>query len=295
MRMKDNILTTWKSRDVRKTSSLGPMFISSADSRSQGSTLGKTFIPAGPAPPSGMLRGSGGGNMSAVSLLAFKPVAPSPGIPVAPGLSSYLQQPLASSFPVMGPPTGYNFDPIMGWPLKASTPNILSRSSNVRDVSAPTSLSLHVTGQSNLPGLSQEEHPLVVGPPSRSSRVVVGGRVPTVTVSSSAAKTTPSSSNTTPMISTSSSNVTGGDACRVILQHLTYSPNSTLAGAGVGRGAGRPAKRSAGRGQGLASLCTDKDGNGVSRGRSVPSPPVRRSEQDPAVTYLEAASRPPGE
>ena len=37
----------------------------------------------------------------------------------------------------------------------------------------------------------------------------------------------------------------------------------------------------------------DKDGNSVGRGWSIPSPPVKRSEWDPAVTYLEAASRPP--
>ena len=178
MHMKDNILAMWKSRDARKTSSLRPTFISSADSRSQGSTLGKTFTPAGPTALSDMLHGSGGGNTGAVSLSAFKPVVPSLGIPVAPRLSSYLQEPLASSFSAIGPPTVYNFDPIMGQPLKVSTPNILSQSSNVQDVSAPTSLSLHVTGQSNLPGLSQEECPLVVGPLSHSSRVVVGGRVP---------------------------------------------------------------------------------------------------------------------
>ena len=214
MHMKDDILAMWKSRDVRKTSSLGPTFISSADSRSRGSTLGKTFIPRGPAPPSSMLCGPGGGGTSAVSSSAFKPVAPPPGIPLAPGLSSYLQQPLPSSFPVMGPPAEYNFNPITGRPLKASTPDILSQSSNLQDVLAPTSISLRVTGLSNLPGLSQEERPLVVGPPSHSSRVVVGGRVPTVTVSSSTAKTTLSSSNTAPMISTSSSNMTEGDACR---------------------------------------------------------------------------------
>ena len=34
MHMKENILATWKSRDARKTSSLGPMFVPSADSRS---------------------------------------------------------------------------------------------------------------------------------------------------------------------------------------------------------------------------------------------------------------------
>ena len=224
MHMKDDILAMWKSRDMRKTSSLRPTFVSSADSRSQGSTLGKTFIPRGPAPPSSVLHGPGGGGMSAMSSSAFKPVAPPPRIPLAPRLSSYLQKPLLSSFPVMGLPTEYNFDPITGWPLKASTPNILSWSSNLWDVLAPTSISSCVTGLSNLPRLSQEECPLVVGPPSHSSRVVVGGRVPMVTMSSSTAKTTLSSSNMAPMISTSSSNVTGGDARRVILQHPTSSP-----------------------------------------------------------------------
>ena len=50
MCMKDDILATWKSRDARKTSSLGPTFVSSTDSRSQESTLGKTFNPRGPVP-----------------------------------------------------------------------------------------------------------------------------------------------------------------------------------------------------------------------------------------------------
>ena len=54
MHMKEDILATWKSRDARKTSSLGPTFVSAADSRSRGSTLGKTFIPEGPAPSSGV-------------------------------------------------------------------------------------------------------------------------------------------------------------------------------------------------------------------------------------------------
>ena len=231
MRMKDDILATWKSRDMRKTSTLGPTFISSADSRSQGSTLGKTFIPRGPAPPSGVLHGPGGGGTSAMSSSAFKPVTPPPGIPLAPGLSPYLQEPLPTSFPVMGLPAEYNFDPITRQPLKASTPDIFSCSSHLRDVLVPISISPHVTGPSNLPGLSQEECPLVVGPPSHSSRVVVGGRVPTVTVSTSAAETTlSSSSNMAPRISTSSSNVTGGDVHRVIWQHPTSSPSRALAG-----------------------------------------------------------------
>ena len=264
MCMKDDILATWKSRDVRKTSSLGPTFISSADSRSQGSTLGRTFIPGGPTPPSGALCGpGGGGGMSAVSLSFFRPLAPPPRIPSMSGLSPYLQELLPTSFPTMGPPTEYNFNPITGWPLKASTPNIFSWSSQPRDVSLPTSTSPHVTGLSNLPGLSQEECPLVVGPLSCSSRVVAGGRVPMVTVSSSAAKTTLSSSpNMAPRISTSSSNVTGGDVHRVIQQHPPSSPNRMLAGAGVGRGsARRPAKQNAGRGQVLASMLADRGGD----------------------------------
>ena len=319
MRMKDDILATWKSRDVRKISSLRPTFISSADSRSQGSTLGKTFIPGGPVPPSGVLHCPGGGGMSAVSLSVFKPLAPPPGIPLVPRLSHYLQEPLPTSFSVMGPPVEYNFDPITGWPLKASTPDIFSQSSQLQDVLLPTSLSPHVTGLLNLPRLNQEERPLVVGPPSRSSRVVVGRRVPTVTVSSSAAERTLSPSpNTAPRISTSSSNVTGEDTYRVIWQHSTSSPSRVLAGAVVGRGSTRrPTKQSTGRGQGLASMLVDRGGNGAGRGRFIPSPPVGRPEQGrrqggthtesslcpavmmqlnhqgPAVTYSEAASRPP--
>ena len=123
MHMKDDILATWKSRDVRKTSSLRPTFVSSADSRSRGSTLGKTFIPRGPAPPSSVLHGpGGGGGMSAVSSSVFKPLAPPPGIPLTSGLSPYLQELLPTSFPMMGPPTGYNFDPITGRPLKVINP-----------------------------------------------------------------------------------------------------------------------------------------------------------------------------
>ena len=263
MSMKDDILAMWKSRDMRKTLSLRPMFISSVDSRSQGSTLGRTFIPRGPTPPSSALHGPGGGGMSAVSSSFFKPLAPPPRIPSTSGLSPYIQELLPTSFPMVGLPVGYNFDPVTGQPLKASTPDIFSPSSQPWDVSLPTSTSPCVTGLLNLPGLSQEECPLVVGPPSHSSRVVAGRRVPTVTVSSSAAETTLSSSpSMAPRISTSSSNVTGGDVHRVIWQHPPSSPNRMLAGAGVGRGsARRPTKWNAGRGQVLADMLADKGGN----------------------------------
>ena len=192
MRMKEHILAMWKSRDARKTLSLRPMFISSADSRSRGSTLGKTFIPGEPAPSSGVPRGPGGGGGDAIvtSSSVFKPLAPPPGIPIAPGLSHYLQDPLPASFPMMGPPAEYNFDPITGWPLRASTPDIFSLSSQPRDVSLPTSASPRVMSLSNLLGLSVEECPLVVGSTSRSTRVVTGEKMQIVTVFPSTAETT---------------------------------------------------------------------------------------------------------
>ena len=113
MSMKDDILAMWKSRDVRKTSSLGPTFISSADSKSQGSTLGRTFIPGGATAASGALHGPGGG-MGEVSSSFFRPLAPPPGIPSMSGLLPYLQELLPTSFPTMGLPAEYNFDPITG-------------------------------------------------------------------------------------------------------------------------------------------------------------------------------------
>ena len=105
--------------------------------------------------------------------------------------------------------------------------------------------------------------------------------------------------------------------CRVIQQNPASSPNRVLAGSGVGRDAARrPTKQSTGRGQGLAGMLVDS-ARGAGRGQSTPSPPVGRSgqgerwtstrtesglppavmmqldHQGPAVTYLEAASRPP--
>ena len=110
--------------------------------QSQGSTLGKTFIPAGPAPSSGVPHGpGGGGDMIATSSSVFKPLTPPPGIPIAPRLSHYLQDPLPTSFPVMGPPTEYKLQPHNGTAPRASTPDVLSLSSQPWDVSLLTSAS----------------------------------------------------------------------------------------------------------------------------------------------------------
>ena len=281
MHLKESILRTWKSRDARKTSSLGPTFVSSADSGSRGSTLGKTFKPGQPAPSSSVLRGPGGsGDAIATSSSAFKPLAPPPGIPIAPGLSHYLQDPMPASFPAMGPSAKYNFNPIMGRPLRASTPDAFSRFSQSQDVSLPTSVSPRVMSLSDLLGSSIEECPLVVGSTSHSSRVVMGERMQITTVFLSAAETTLYlSSITAPRISTSSSNVIGGDVRRVIRQDSAPSPNRVLAGSGVGRGtARRPTKQSTGRGQGLAGMVAES-ARRVGRGQSTPSPPVGRSGQ----------------
>ena len=146
----------------------------------------------------------------------------------------------------------------------------------------------------------------------------MGERMQITTVFPSAADTTLSSSATTaPRISTSSSNVVEGDTRRVIRRDQAPSPNRVLAGSGVGRGtARRPVKQSTGRGQGLAGMLADSAGR-VGRGQSTPLPPIGRpgqgkrqtstrtepglppavtmqlDHQGPAVTYLEAASRPP--
>ena len=113
MSMKDNILAKWKSRDARKTLSLGPTFVSSADSKGQGSTLGRTFISGGATASSGALCGPGGGT-GEVSSSFFRPLAPPPRIPSMSGLSPYIQGLLPTSFPTMGMPVEYNFDPITG-------------------------------------------------------------------------------------------------------------------------------------------------------------------------------------
>ena len=116
MGMKDDILAMWKSRDRRRTSSLRPTFISlSVDSKEQGSTLGKTFIPRG-ATASISAPHSPSDSMGEALLPFFRPLAPPPGIPSTSGLSPYIQELLPTSFPTVGTPTEYNFDPITGDP-----------------------------------------------------------------------------------------------------------------------------------------------------------------------------------
>ena len=115
MDLKNNILTTWKSRDRSRTLSLRPTFTSSSvGSKEQGSTLGKMFTSVSAAMSIGALC-SPGYSLGETSSPFFRPLAPPPGIPHPSRLSSYRQDILPmSSYPVMGAPMEYNFDPMTG-------------------------------------------------------------------------------------------------------------------------------------------------------------------------------------
>ena len=87
---------------------------SSVSANKKGSTLGKTFTPARATMSTGALHSPDYGLGKRSSSL-FRPLAPPPGIPHPLELSSYLQDVLpTSSYPVIGTPMGYNFDPMMG-------------------------------------------------------------------------------------------------------------------------------------------------------------------------------------
>ena len=80
---------------------------------------GENFYSRGATASSGALCGLGDGTGGA-SLPFFRPLAPLPRIPSTSGLSPYIQELLPTSFPMVGMPMKYNFDPITGQPLKAS-------------------------------------------------------------------------------------------------------------------------------------------------------------------------------
>ena len=167
MDVKNNILATWKSRDRSRTSFLRPTFISSSSgSKEQGSTLGKTFTSTRATTSIGALHGPSyclGENSSPF----FRPLAPPPGIPHPSGLSSYRQDILPTpSYPAVGAPMEYNFDPMMGRPLKPLISSTYFLLSQPLGASFSTPTSLGVAGLSAIPGLSGEECPLVVGPPT---------------------------------------------------------------------------------------------------------------------------------
>ena len=110
MAMKEDILARWKSRDTKENFIPQTHIHLIRGLKGQGSTLGRTFIPREATGSSGALRGPGGG-MGGASSPFFRPLAPPPGIPSTSRLSPYIQEPLPTSFPMVGAPTTYNFRP----------------------------------------------------------------------------------------------------------------------------------------------------------------------------------------
>ena len=107
MSMKDDILATWKSKDVEENFVPQTHVHLFRGLQESGIYLGENFYSrrglCHPAVPS---LGPGGGGMSAVSSSFFRPLAPPPRIPSMSRLSPYIQELLPTSFPMMGPPSG---------------------------------------------------------------------------------------------------------------------------------------------------------------------------------------------
>ena len=131
---------------------------------------------------------------------------------------------------------GYNFDPMMGQPLRPSISSSYSFLLQSPETLLSTSLGLSLA---NLPGLldidDEEPPPLGVEPPAHSSHIVTGGMVPTITISLSVVETTLSAlPRLSPRVSSSSTSTVGRDVQRVIQQHPPTSANKALVQAGVG-------------------------------------------------------------
>ena len=144
-------------------------------------------------------------------------------------------------------------------------------------------------------------------PSACSSQMVMGGMVPTITVSSSVAETPLSAlPRLSPRVCTSSASVAGRDVQRVMQQHPLTSPNTALVRAGVGQGnviAKKLMKIGVGKGQSVPSSNTPKETREqkgdrryvdieTSAGVSLPVT-MKLDPQGPPVSYAKAASRPP--
>ena len=170
MDLKKDILTTWESRDRCRTLSLRPTFTPlSVGASKKGSTLGETFTPSKATASASILHSSGYG-LGGMSSPLLRPLGPPPRIPHPSMPTSYGQGILpTSNYSAMGTTMGYNFDPMMGQPLQLSVSSTYSFLSQSPGTPFPTPVSLNVAGLPALPGLGEEECPLVVEPPSPPS------------------------------------------------------------------------------------------------------------------------------
>ena len=118
MELKNDILTTWESRDRCRTSSLRPMFTpSSTGANDKRSTLGDTFTPSKAMASASTLHGSSHG-LGEMSPPLSRPLDPPPRILYASMSASYGQRIFPTlTYSTVGLVMGYNFDPMMGQPL----------------------------------------------------------------------------------------------------------------------------------------------------------------------------------
>ena len=186
------------------------------------------------------------------------------------------------------------------WLLISSSYPFLSQSPGML---FPTSISPKLVDLPTLLDIEEEGCPLVVGPPSHLSQVVMGWMIPTIMVPSSAVETTLSASpRLTPRVSTSSANVAGGDVYRVIQQCPLTSPNMALIGAGADWGhvlAKKFMKAGVGKGRSIPlskAMGPEECWRYVDISTSADIPPpitMKLDHQGPPVSYSKAASRPP--
>ena len=221
-KLKDEILSIWKANDKQKTSTLRPTFVpSTAGAREKRSTLGSTFSPSSataPVPINQSNFARSGYTMGGVQETLAKPTGPpwmipSAQIPMPFGQGTFPN----STYEPWGSVTGYNFDPMMGQPLRPTNPYSYQFVLQSSDILLSTSLQPSLMDMPPLLDKKEDTSLLVVGPPSCSSRIVMSGTVPTATVFLAGAETLLSSfPKINPRMNTSIAGPAKGDVQRVI-------------------------------------------------------------------------------
>ena len=168
MGMKDDILATWKSRDRRRD------FIPQTHIHSPHPRIPRNKGPPWEKPllPEGLLHLS----VPLVALVTawvrhhchssglWPPPPPQDSLNV--WLLPYIQELLPTSFPTVGTPTEYNFDPITGWPLKTvDLEYILPAFPTTGGIILNPHQPMHHRSVDLARGEQGEEHPPVVGVP----------------------------------------------------------------------------------------------------------------------------------
>ena len=234
MELKDNILSIWKAKDKHKTSSLGPTFVpSSVRASEKKSTLGDTFFPSSAMATAPICQ-----SFLQIELSSrWGPVTPHKACGSATrdplSLSVCTLQAGCSSTPgytPWGSVMGYNFDPMMGQPLRPTVPYSYPFMSQSSDMLFSTSFCLSLADLPSLVDEDDEEPPaLIVGPPSHSSCIVISGAVPTVTFSLAGAETLLSASPRVNLrMNTSITSSANQDIHRVVWQRTIHFSKHSL-------------------------------------------------------------------